>query len=265
MPKQFQIKKQSVNIRPRYISTITELQSYRAQCTQAVALVPTMGNLHKGHLELIRSAYQDHAHVIVSIFVNPTQFNDRNDFKKYPRTLDIDLNALNAYPNTLVFVPEVHTMYPDQKRFSIHEATHTEYACGKTRPGHFSGVMTIVMKLLHLTRANTLYLGEKDFQQLQLLRDMIAAFFIPTKVIAVQTVRAPTGLALSSRNRLLTKKEQIKAADFYKILQQKKSISNTIALLTKAGFQVDYVEDFLEKRLAAVYYQQIRLIDVIDQ
>ncbi|MCC6138683.1 MAG: pantoate--beta-alanine ligase, partial [Bdellovibrionaceae bacterium] len=140
---------------------------------QRIGFVPTMGALHEGHISLIREARKNSDVVIVSIFVNPTQFNNPDDFLKYPNTIEADLNILMEEHVDIAFTPNSDDMYADKKKYSVEETTHNKELCGKTRPGHFSGVLTVVLKLIQLTQANKVFMGEKDYQQLHLIREMV--------------------------------------------------------------------------------------------
>lgn len=170
---------------------------------RTVALVPTMGALHTGHLELVRQAKLTGAVVVVSIFVNPLQFGAGEDLDAYPRTLDADLELLREAGVELAFVPTVSAMYPHGQRTTIHPGPLGSELEGASRPGHFAGMLTVVAKLLNITRPNSAYFGEKDYQQLALIRQMVADLDLDVRIIGVPTVREQDGLALSSRNRYL--------------------------------------------------------------
>lgn len=228
-------------------------------CT--VGFVPTMGALHEGHTALIERARQENARVIVSIFVNPTQFNDPTDLEKYPRTWTSDLERAKDAGADWVFAPSSDEIYPDQTRFRVTESGLSDILEGVQRPGHFAGVLTVVMKLLQLVRPNRAYFGEKDLQQLQLIRDMVEAFFLPVEIVPCPTVRAPDGLALSSRNALLSPFARVKAAMFPQILQTVPEPMAARQQLAEAGFKVDYVENHEQWRLGAVRLEGVRLID----
>lgn len=170
---------------------------------RTVALVPTMGALHTGHLELVRQAKLTGAVVVVSIFVNPLQFGAGEDLDAYPRTLDADLELLREAGVELAFVPTVSAMYPDGRRTTIHPGPLGDELEGASRPGHFAGMLTVVAKLLNIAAPNTAYFGEKDYQQLALIRQMVADLNLDVRIVGVPTVREQDGLALSSRNRYL--------------------------------------------------------------
>jgi pantoate--beta-alanine ligase len=168
-----------------------------------IALVPTMGALHEGHLELIRVAHTMADHVVVSIFVNPIQFNRRDDFEHYPRTLDEDAALCAAAGVDVVYAPAAGTMYPEGFASGVEVAGISEPLCGRTRPGHFRGVTTVVTKLFNAVRPHCAAFGEKDWQQLAVIRRMAADLDTGIEIVGVPTVREADGLALSSRNRLL--------------------------------------------------------------
>lgn len=174
-----------------------------------VMLVPTMGALHEGHLTLIRQAKRvQGAVVVVSIFVNPLQFGAGEDLEAYPRTLDDDLAALRAEGVAVAFTPDVTDMYPDGTRTSVHPGPLGDDLEGASRPGHFAGVLTVVCKLLQIVRPDRAFFGEKDYQQLVLIRQMVTDLNIDTQIVGVPTVREADGLALSSRNRYLDEVER---------------------------------------------------------
>ncbi|NMC69701.1 MAG: pantoate--beta-alanine ligase [Myxococcales bacterium] len=176
-----------------------------------VAFVPTMGALHAGHLELVRHARSLADVVVVSIFVNPTQFGPREDLASYPRDLDGDLRLLAGVPADLVLAPSVEAVYPPGHATTVHVAGLTEGLCGAHRPGHFDGVATVVAKLFSMVGPCVAVFGRKDFQQLQVVRRMAADLDLPVTVIGRPTVREPDGLAMSSRNRYLTPEQRRRA------------------------------------------------------
>lgn len=180
---------------------------------RTVALVPTMGALHPGHLELVRQARLTGSVVVVSIFVNPLQFGAGEDLDAYPRTLDADLELLREAGAELVFVPPVSAMYPAGQRTMIHPGPIGSELEGASRPGHFAGMLTVVAKLLQIVSPNAAYFGEKDYQQLTLIRQMVTDLNFDVHILGVPTVRESDGLALSSRNRYLsTEHREIAAA-----------------------------------------------------
>jgi pantoate--beta-alanine ligase len=228
---------------------------------RTVGFVPTMGALHEGHVALLERARRENDRVVLSVFVNPTQFNDPKDFERYPQTWDSDLAAARDAGVDHVFAPQAGAMYPDAYRFRVTEEVFSRVMEGAHRPGHFDGVLTVVLKLLLLVDADRAYFGEKDRQQLALVRDMASAFFLRTEIVACPTVRAEDGLALSSRNRLLSPAGRRRAAEFARILREGPDAAGTRSALELAGFDVDYVEHHEDRRFAAVRLESIRLID----
>lgn len=229
------------------------LQPYRT--TQRIALVPTMGNLHDGHLELVKIAKQHADIVVVSIFVNPTQFGVGEDFDSYPRTLDEDVAKLTTVGADYVFAPTIDEMYPVlPPPTTILAGTITEQLCGKTRPNHFDGVGIVVSKLFNIVQPNIAVFGQKDYQQLAIIKQLVRDLSYSIDIIGAPIIRATDGLALSSRNQYLSESERQTAP----ILQQElqylaKQISDNKQPLevlltaaheriTGAGFMIDYLE-----------------------
>jgi len=194
-------------IEPIVIGTVRELQSWAdgmRRSGRRVALVPTMGALHTGHLSLVRAARQYADRVVVSIFVNPTQFGPQEDFERYPRDLSADVQKLKGVSADVVFAPSVSEMYPDGNATWVDvEGTLTEGLCGRSRPGHFRGVTTIVLRLLHAAKPHVAFFGEKDYQQYVVIRRMVRDQLLDVEILAAPTVREPDGLAMSSRNAYL--------------------------------------------------------------
>lgn len=192
----------------RLVSTVADLRAARGVVSGTVGLVPTMGCLHEGHLALVRRARSESSWVAVSIFVNPTQFGPSEDFAKYPRTLESDLAALERENVDLVFAPEASEMYPEGFDTVVEVGELTKRLEGEARPGHFRGVTTVVAKLINQAQPDRVYMGEKDGQQLRVIRKMVRDLNFPVEVVAVPTVREGDGLALSSRNRYLSPEER---------------------------------------------------------
>ena len=185
---------------------------------RSVALVPTMGALHEGHLELVKQAKKKHAIVVVSIFVNPLQFGAGEDLDAYPRTLDEDIELLRGEGVELVFAPSVSEMYPDGRRTMIHAGPTGAELEGASRPTHFAGMLTVVAKLLQIVSPTTAFFGEKDYQQLVLIRQMVRDLNFDVGIVGVQTVRERDGLAKSSRNRYLDSEQRETATALFKTL-----------------------------------------------
>jgi pantoate--beta-alanine ligase len=228
-----------------------------------LGFVPTMGALHDGHLSLVRRSRAENDRTLVSIFVNPTQFDDPNDLARYPRILDADLELLRREGVDFVLVPDAREMYPDRYRYRVIEREQSTVLEGAARPGHFDGVLTVVLKLLQIASADRAYFGEKDWQQLELVRGMAEAFFLPTAIVGCPIVREASGLALSSRNARLVGPDVVKAAGFYRILASAPTALEARLALAREGFVVDYVEDADARRLGAVRLGSVRLIDNI--
>ena len=253
----------------KVVETVHELAALRgARGAGDTGFVPTMGALHDGHRSLLARARAENARVWASLFVNPAQFNDREDLRNYPRPVEDDLAMLRASGCDLVFLPREDEIYPDGYRYRIVENDLSRRFCGAGRPAHFDGVLTVVLKLLLLVRPERAYFGEKDFQQLQLVDGMARAFFLDTEIVACPLVREPDGLAMSSRNRLLTAEERARAPDFHRLLARsiagRQSADDTAAELALAGFAVEYVADHAGRRLAAVRLGKVRLIDNVE-
>jgi pantoate--beta-alanine ligase len=226
-----------------------------------LGFVPTMGALHAGHVSLVRRSRAENDLTLVSIFVNPTQFDDPADLQQYPRPFDTDLETLNAEGADFVLRPHPRDVYSDEYRYRVAESRVSRELEGAHRPGHFDGVLTVVLKLLHIASAERAYFGEKDWQQLSLVRGMVDAFHVPTTIVACPTVREPDGLALSSRNQRLAPADRERAPIFYRILSSAPTAAAAAGELERCGFSVDYVEDRDGRRLGAVRLGAVRLID----
>ena len=249
-------------MKPRLFHSIAAWRRARAGVDFAgrtVGFVPTMGALHAGHRALLERARAENDRVVLSVFVNPTQFNDPADLAKYPRTLAEDV-ALADGLATDVFAPPPEEMYPDGYRYRVTELEASRELEGAHRPGHFDGVLTVVLKLLNLVQPTRAYFGEKDWQQLALVRGMVDALFLPGEIVACPTVREADGLAMSSRNRRLAPADRARAAAFPKLLRAG-SPEAAEAALRDAGFEVDYVAERDGVRLGAVHLGGVRLID----
>ena len=228
---------------------------------RTLGFVPTMGALHEGHLSLVRRSRTENDLTLVSLFVNPTQFDDPTDLAKYPRTLESDLATLQAEGADFVFLPREVDLYTDRYRYRVTETDLSTVLEGAYRPGHFNGVLTVVLKLLQIASAERAYFGEKDWQQLALVRGMVEAFFVDTAIVACATVREIDGLAVSSRNRRLAPEDRAQAPRFYATLSSATSAEAAAAELRVSGFTVDYVQDHDGRRLGAVRLGDVRLID----
>jgi pantoate--beta-alanine ligase len=192
------------------------LEPYRRQGT--IGLVPTMGALHAGHASLIRRARRDCDAVVVSVFVNPLQFDQQADLERYPRPLDADVELCRRLGVDFVFAPPVSEMYPSKPLCTVEVARIGDHLCGRYRPGHFRGVATVVDKLFQIIQPDAAYFGEKDAQQLAVIRRMVSDLNIPVQIVGVPTVREADGLAVSSRNQHLSSDERVVAITLYMVL-----------------------------------------------
>lgn len=232
---------------------------------EVVGLVPTMGALHEGHLALIRRARKECRHVVVSIYVNPTQFGPKEDLARYPRPRRQDLALCRQEGVDLVFAPE--NLYLPNHSTYVEETKCSQGRDGASRPGHFRGVATVVLKLFNLMHPTKAYFGQKDAQQVDVIRQMVRDLNVPVKLVVVPTVRDADGVALSSRNRYLSPEERAVAVEFARLLQQAaKKKSNPAGWLGQqlkkvAGLKLDYVELADDRLCAAVFVGKTRLID----
>lgn len=266
------------------IKTTAELSQALAN-QNAIAFVPTMGNLHAGHIQLVKLAKTKNACVVVSIFVNPLQFGVNEDLNKYPRTLDADLEKLKIAEADIVFTPSEQEIYPDfdsssnnpHQSMTIRLPSISNELCGASRPGHFSGVATVVLKLFNLVFSNgastkIAIFGKKDFQQLFIIRDMVKQFNLPIKIIAGDTMRETDGLALSSRNGYLNPAQKLEAPRLYRALglivdAVKKGNTDfatleaqTTQFLTQLGWIVDYISIRSSETLLPATSADIKLV-----
>jgi len=271
------------------IKTIVDLRDELTETRKLkkkISLVPTMGNIHEGHLSLIKNAQKQSDYVVVSIFVNPTQFVAGEDFNEYPRTLDSDIELISKLNVNLVFIPEAIELYPMNNKIST-EVSIPELEsiyCGKHRPGHFRGVATIVSKLFNIVQPDIAIFGEKDYQQLLIIRSLVKNLFLPIEIISLPTVREASGLAMSSRNNYLTEPERQKAPMLYECIKTtvnliingakdyEKLEREAKLFLEKAGFKIEYynicdsetlgpVQGKILVVLVAVWLGKTRLID----
>ena len=221
---------------------------------ETIGVVPTMGALHQGHLSLARAAREKCDRVIVTIFVNPKQFNDPDDLKNYPRTENDDARKLESIGVDLIYVPEPDQIYPDGFATTVSVSGLTDMLCGESRPGHFDGVATVVSKLFAQTAADFAFFGEKDYQQLQIVRRMARDLDIPIEVIGCPTIREEDGLAMSSRNLLLSDRSRVYAPVLAEVMEDMREklrqgatmtaiLPDAKARIMAAGFNdVDYLE-----------------------
>ena len=230
----------------KIITSYQEFKELRSTI-ESISFVPTMGNLHKGHMALIDKARSYDSHVTASIFINPLQFNDASDFNNYPKSLDDDITLLSKHGCDSLFVPDSSIL---ENIKEIKASDTALYLCGMNRPGHFDGVLTIVNKLFEITKPTRSFFGKKDFQQLILIKNFVKENNLPIEIISVDTVREQNGLAMSSRNNRLSESDREKASILYKTLSSIKDNSNNLSNemimsykdeLTKQGFDVDYL------------------------
>ncbi len=237
-----------------------------------IAFVPTMGNLHDGHLKLIEEALKKTKHVVVSIFINPLQFNSKDDFKNYPRTLDEDLLMLEKLDVPFVFVPPKENIIDSLQTIEIHLSDIANDLCGKFRPGHFNGVAIIICKLFNLIQPELAFFGKKDFQQLFLIKELVRQLNYPIHIVAIDTVRYKNGLAMSSRNNLLSEEDRKKAPQLFellnvmkdKVMQKKLSFKeieeDADRLLNASGWIVDYLTIRSAKSLKTPVHDEKQLV-----
>ena len=233
----------------------TELKQFREE-GKLIGFVPTMGALHEGHASLVRRAVAENDVVVVSVFVNPTQFNDSNDLVKYPRTLEADCRLLEKEGATLVFAPSVEEMYPEPDTRRFHYAPLDTVMEGKYRPGHFNGVCQIVSKLFLIVEPHYAYFGEKDFQQLAIIREMVARLDMPVRIVGCPIVREEDGLALSSRNARLSAEDRTHALAISRTLFDSLTYSKT--------HTVAETQTFVEKAIAESEGLELEYFELVD-
>ncbi|OQY37051.1 MAG: pantoate--beta-alanine ligase [Candidatus Cloacimonetes bacterium 4572_65] len=255
----------------------------------SIGFVPTMGALHSGHLDLVKQSKKQNDITVVSIFVNPSQFGENEDFDKYPSTFESDSTHLKALDVDYIFLPNKRSIYPEGYKTWVEVADLTNKLCGKSRPTHFKGVTTIVLKLVNIVQPTNMYMGEKDFQQVVVLERMLTDLNLDTLIKRCAIVRNHDGLALSSRNRYLSQEERVVAPELQKAMQKFRQKflegeSNLTTLvtsfketLTNFGFIIDYIEvvdsiSLVSKKslvngdrlIVAVFLGATRLIDNIE-
>ncbi len=240
---------------------VSDWLEIRKNLRGSIGFVPTMGALHLGHASLLKKSRQENEISVLSIFVNPTQFNDKKDFEKYPNTIESDQKLSESCGVDYLLFPNANEIYKDDYRFKLTENKLASILEGQFRPGHFDGVLTVVLKLFNLVAPNKAYFGEKDFQQLRLIQDMVQALFLPIEVVACETLREADGLAMSSRNVLLSSAARERAPLIAKCLMSSYSDSEIKLKLESAGFEVEYVASEMSRRLVAAKIEGVRLID----
>ena len=268
MSSVYPMKPASVSLRADALRVFKRLEGWRV-CRSALVgslgFVPTMGALHAGHGSLIERSVAENDYTVLSIYLNPTQFNNPEDLDCYPKTLERDLEMARTLGADFVITPTFEQMYADGFRFQVDETQFSTELCGEHRAGHFTGVLTVVMKLLNLTRADRAYFGEKDYQQYLLIRDMGDAFFMDVDIVPCATVREGDGLAMSSRNENLDAAGRVKAGILNDLIRSPLDDEAVAEALTEAGFEVDYVLSREGRRFAAASLtcgdRVVRLID----
>ena len=273
----------------RLIQNVSEMKALSKSVLddgKTIGFVPTMGYLHQGHLSLVQKAREENDIVVVSIFVNPTQFGPNEDYNRYPRDLERDLRLLNPFNVDYIFNPSVEEMYPAYYSVFVDETEMSKYLCGARRPGHFRGVCTVVTKLFNIVRPTRAYFGQKDAQQFRILRRMVENLNMDVEMVEMPIVREPDGLAMSSRNVYLSDEERREAPRLYKSLLEAKRLidggerdvqkikGEIQRVLNHPLLKIDYVEIVDEKTLIpvdriegdvivaiAVFFGKARLID----
>ncbi len=206
------------------VAAVREWTAGQRHAGAVIGLVPTMGALHRGHASLIERARRESERVVVSIFVNPLQFDRKDDLERYPRPLEADVRLCSALGVDLVFAPAAEEMYPTPPDCTVQVGRIADHLCGRFRPGHFNGVATVVTKLFQIVQPHQAYFGEKDAQQLAVIRRLVADLNMPVRIVGVETVREPDGLALSSRNARLSTDERTRALALYHALREAGSL-----------------------------------------
>ncbi|AUD13992.1 MULTISPECIES: pantoate--beta-alanine ligase [unclassified Planococcus (in: firmicutes)] len=268
------------------VNTVKDLRNWvlgTKKSGQSIGLVPTMGFLHEGHLALVESAKAESDLVVMSIFVNPAQFGPNEDFDRYPRDFERDSLLAEKAGVDVIFAPSVEEMYPRESQITMGAGTLADVLCGKSRPGHFDGVLKVVTKLFHLVQPDTAYFGQKDAQQLAIIESLVRDFDFPLEIRRIETVREQDGLAKSSRNVYLSETERSEAPKLYQALQQgvigarngKDPIPEmTRFIQSETSGRIDYVKLLSYPDLTdapngqailalAVQFQKARLIDNI--
>ncbi|MEG1579979.1 MAG: pantoate--beta-alanine ligase [Bacteroidaceae bacterium] len=223
---------------------------------KTIGLVPTMGALHEGHASLVKRSVKENDITVVSVFVNPTQFNDKNDLAKYPRTLEADCALLEAYGASIVFAPEVDEIYPEPDTRSFSYPPIDNVMEGARRPGHFNGVCQIVSKLFYFVEPARAYFGEKDFQQIAVIKTMVKDLQLPVEVVSCAIVREASGLALSSRNSLLTEEERTLALLISKTLFASLDYAKCHTITDTTAYVIDTIN--------AVAGLKVQYYDIVD-
>lgn len=239
--------------------TVSELKDAIANSkaeTKTVGFVPTMGALHNGHVSLVKKCLSENDICVVSIFVNPTQFNNSEDLQKYPRTIEQDSKILDQAGVDLVFVPSVEEIYPQKDTRQFDFGQLDKVMEGQFRPGHFNGVAQVVSRLFDIVNPDKAYFGEKDFQQLAIIQEMIRQCKLPVQIVPVPIMRESSGLAMSSRNQRLSEVQKIDASNIYKLLLKSKEL--------KANYSVKELTDITINNINEVDSLEVEYFDIVD-
>lgn len=249
----------------KVIDNVGQWRNVRKSLTGSIGFVATMGALHRGHASLLARSARENDVTVLSIFLNAPQFNNPDDLACYPKTLQRDLALACRMGTDYVVTPSNEEIYADEFRYQIQEQQFSRELCGAHRDGHFTGVLTVVMKLLNIVQPQRAYFGEKDFQQYQLIKDMCETFFMDVEIVPCETVREDDGLALSSRNELLDVPGRETAGILNKLIRTDLDDAAVSVALTEAGFSVDYIVTKRRRRFAAATISceqgDVRLID----
>ena len=243
----------------KLVHTIQELRAeldIQRKAGKKIGFVPTMGALHEGHASLVRRAVAENEIVVVSVFVNPTQFNDKNDLLKYPRTLEADCELLEKEGTAYVFAPSVEEIYPEPDTRQFSYAPLDTVMEGKFRPGHFNGVCQVVSKLFMMVEPDVAYFGEKDFQQLAIIREMVKQMNFPLQIVGCPIVREADGLALSSRNARLSDEQRKQALEISQTLFKSQEYA--------ASHTLEETQQFVEESIAAAEGLELEYFEIVD-
>lgn len=241
------------------IHTVSHLEALLRQLRgegKTIGFVPTMGALHAGHLRLVKLCASENDVCVVSIFVNPTQFNNKEDLQRYPRNLEEDSQLLTQVDADVLFAPSVEEIYPEPDSRLFDFGLLDKVMEGRYRPGHFNGVAQVVSKLFAFTKPDRAYFGEKDFQQLAIIQAMVKQLRLPVQIVPVPIVRESDGLAMSSRNQLLTEQQRIEAANIYRVLNESRALVETTT--------PDKLTDWVIDRVNEVSELQVEYFEIVD-
>jgi pantoate--beta-alanine ligase len=243
------------------INETRRILSIFRQQGKSIGLIPTMGALHEGHLSLIDASLRSNDISVISIFVNPTQFNDRNDFNNYPRDVEKDLELIRIKGCDLAFVPSEQEMYPEKDKRVFDFGTLDKYMEGKYRPGHFNGVAQVVSRLFSIIEPDRAYFGEKDFQQLVIIKKLVEQLRMPLEVVSCPVIRESDGLAMSSRNRLLTPVQRKSAPGISAVLMKARSLARKIKVSELKDYVISEIDS--DPNLKTEYFELVLESDLI--